>query len=482
MCSRCQHNGTQCTYPSGIARRRTVQILEARAMGLQLRVHKLTLASAHNLSLASTRLIERIRRIEAISAPILSVTAAREIQSPLYPSVQSEEVIHGDITEGYPPVIETITFQQGAHSYELRGFEDIPLTLSRHLIDLFLRYRTYFFFLMDPTYFLQHFLLPSSDPISMHPCLLNACYLGACIVGGKAYSHLEPFFLRRTRYFLQQSLMFVDRITHFLWSSVILGAYFARTRRMEECIAVGSAAAQLASACHLRLIHNAPYTPATESLLPPPKHEMEVLDRNCLSYSIYIIDQSLAMLFAVPATFPCDDWELDDNFFSQHMKSSSARWGGISRIWFSDEHLMASVMKTLERANRFARTASASEAAVRFNSNNLVAHAILYGSGLIVYSLRAREDSDAKAKMLQCVQALVDTAQKTHMMNAVRVLAHELQKPEAQENATLSTNHCRAIEALLEYLDDTIALYPAWYDAPVSLKDALTAAITALPI
>ncbi|KAF8305884.1 hypothetical protein DL93DRAFT_2160121 [Clavulina sp. PMI_390] len=195
---------------------------------------------------------------------------------------------------------------------------------------------------------------------------------------------------------------------------------------------------------------------------------------------------------------------------------------------------MASMMKILERANRFARTASdngykgneteyiylrgritflstmlppipdprglqAFEAAVRFNSNTLVAHAILYGSGLIIYSLRASGDNDAKAKRLQCVQALVDVAEKVkehrrlhpvqaglismnHMINAVRVLAHELQKPEAQADATLSTNHCHAIEVLLEYLDDTIALYPAWRDAPVSLKDTLTAAVTAPPI
>ncbi|KAF8312620.1 hypothetical protein DL93DRAFT_2081863 [Clavulina sp. PMI_390] len=392
---------------------------------------------------------------------------------------------------------------------------------------------------MDPSYFLQCFSLPSSDPESIHPCLLNACYLGACIIGGRAFSPLEPFFLRRTRHFLHQALMFADRLTHFFWSSVILCCYFARTRRMEESFAVISAAGRLASACGLKLTHSPRKdvendTSVTGSLLPTPRNENEARDRDRLAHSMYITDQSLTMLCPYPATFPYDDRQEDEKLSLEPSKTSKSEGREAQDIWCSDENLMASMMRIFERATVFARSVCAygykgnekeyinlrdrisshrstlpaipdprglqpSEAAASFNSNILVAHATLYGSGVILHSLRAGEDFESRAALLLCVKSLVDVSEKVrghrrlhpvqaglismiHMMNAVRILAHELQKPEAHGNARLSAEYCDAMEILLDYLDDTISLYPAWLDAPLSLKGALITAANTLPI
>ncbi|KAF8312239.1 hypothetical protein DL93DRAFT_2082354 [Clavulina sp. PMI_390] len=47
-------------------------------------------------------------------------------------------------------------------------------------------------------------------------------------------------------------------------------------------------------------------------------------------------------------------------------------------------------------------------------------------------------------------------------MTALRILAHELQRSDTQKDAGLSIHYCEAIEVLLDYVDDTILLYPAW--------------------
>ncbi|KAF8312236.1 hypothetical protein DL93DRAFT_2082351 [Clavulina sp. PMI_390] len=135
------------------------------------------------------------------------------------------------------------------------------------------------------------------------------------------------------------------------------------------------------------------------------------------------------------------------------------------------------------------------EAAASLNSNILilVAHATLYGSGIIVYSLRAGTDPEARGRMLQCVEALVDASEKVqahrrihparvgllsmvHMMNAVRIIIHELQIGNTHHDPNLSLHYCDAIEVLLDYVDNTISLYPAWADAPLPLRNRLITA------
>ncbi|KAF8312237.1 hypothetical protein DL93DRAFT_1326931 [Clavulina sp. PMI_390] len=107
--------------------------------------------------------------------------------------------------------------------------------------------------------------------------------------------------------------MFPDRVTHFLWASMILASCLARSRRMQESYAVVSAAAQFASACGLRLIHGSGWAVEDDcclddSLLPSPKDEIEALDRIGLAHSVYITDQSVSTLAGAPATFPYNNW------------------------------------------------------------------------------------------------------------------------------------------------------------------------------
>ncbi|KAF8310555.1 hypothetical protein DL93DRAFT_2084339 [Clavulina sp. PMI_390] len=60
------------------------------------------------------------------------------------------------------------------------------------------------------------------------------------------------------------------------------------------------------------------------------------------------------------------------------------------------------------------------------------------------------------------------------MMNATRILAHELRGSRAKGNVRLSAEYCSSIESLLDFLDAIAAIYPAWADTPTSLKDTLT--------
>ncbi|KAF8301045.1 hypothetical protein DL93DRAFT_2090880 [Clavulina sp. PMI_390] len=155
---------------------------------------------------------------------------------------------------------------------------------------------------MDLPYFLHCLSLPPSHPESIHPCLLNACYLAACESSGGFLATLQPLFIQRTRYFLNQSLMDADRISHFLWASVVLACNLGRRRRYDETYAVVSSAALLVSA----LGRSGLGSPLGESLLPPPKDEIEAIDGIRLAYSLYITDQTL-VLAGYPATFHYND-------------------------------------------------------------------------------------------------------------------------------------------------------------------------------
>lgn len=92
-------------------------------------------------------------------------------------------------------------------------------------IRLFLPYRHLFHFERHiPTLFYA-LRLPSSDPDSIHPALLNAMFLAACSCAGLTDPELKQYeetFLLRTRAQLDESLAFVNRLTDFLWASLII--------------------------------------------------------------------------------------------------------------------------------------------------------------------------------------------------------------------------------------------------------------------
>ncbi|KAF8322027.1 hypothetical protein DL93DRAFT_2223639 [Clavulina sp. PMI_390] len=500
ICSRCERLAKDCTYPSGLARRLPLtQTLEARALELETLVNQLKLSAEYDLGLAAGRLRERVGR--------LGVVSVRET----------------------PPIVK----------YELdptrwAGLKELPSPLSLALIEQFLPYRAYFFFFMDVTYFRRCLSLPPCHPDAIHPCLLNACYLGACSWSGGRWTYLEPYFVNRTRYFLNQSLMYADRISHFLWASVLLGCYFTKERRLAECLAVVGSATRFAMACGLDL----PSTPTSdgaspssgsESLLPPPKNSDEAIDRTRLAYSIYIADQALPTMCGCPSTLPYDDrWATstsEEVFVDDQVTKIEGT--GIPQRWQSITHLRLLITRIFERANNLAtivcsngfhglegeyrdledqihtqqsslpplrdpRGLSPSEAAKTFNASLLLAHIMLCGSELILHSLRSGEDAEARRKMLHCVQKLLDICEivrnhkklhtvrvglvnAIHAMNAVRAITRELRRPETIENARLSVSYCEAIEMLLDFLDEIVSLFPAWAQTPALLKDPLLA-------
>ncbi|KAF8312127.1 hypothetical protein DL93DRAFT_2082541 [Clavulina sp. PMI_390] len=134
-----------------------------------------------------------------------------------------------------------------------------------------------------------------------------------------------------------------------------------------------------------------------------------------------------------------------------------------------------------------------------YNSNPdvFLSHTVLYGSLLVLHSARAGNEPRERHEMLRCVRGLVETCTKVrsfqpicrvqssfipviHMMNAVRILAHELQKSDVRENPRLCSEHCHSIEILLDFIDSMTALFPAWEASPEAIKDVLIRAIDAL--
>ncbi|KAF8323981.1 hypothetical protein DL93DRAFT_64140 [Clavulina sp. PMI_390] len=139
-----------------------------------------------------------------------------------------------------------------------------------------------------------------------------------------------------------------------------------------------------------------------------------------------------------------------------------------------------------------------SESVSTLNPHLLVAHTTLYGSGMILHSLRSDTNSEARGHMLACARRLLEICEKIrgharlfkvqtalmpmlHMMNAIRVVARELRASVVRGDATQCADYCLAIESALDFLDDVTTSYPAWVDVPIALKDTLLSAARTLP-
>ncbi|KAF8290499.1 hypothetical protein DL93DRAFT_1087003 [Clavulina sp. PMI_390] len=419
------------------------------------------------------------------------------------------------------------------------GLEELPFPLSFHLINIFLPYRDHFCFSMDIAYFLRCLSLPSSHPESIHPCLLNACYLAACVLSRGRLSSFEPYFVNKTRHFLEQSLMFADRIPHFLLASMILGSYFRKLRRLEEAFAVISSAGHLATACGL-LHESHTGLDSSESLLPPPNTEREAAERMELARSIYITDQSLVVVSGYTMSFAGNDyWGSPSELLrlqQQQQESNTIEGREHSGLWPSDEFLKVSVLKFFERVKAFAllfcesgtrayettylalsqqlssilaaipplpnpQDLQPSELSKAFGLGAVVAHSTLNGSGLILHSLRAGIDPEARRQMLRCMRGVVETVRKLqelrniqksgaqaslmsmfHVMNAIRIVTQELQKSEVRRAANSSTHYFQSLEVLLDHLEDGSLIYPEWANTHAVLKEPLTTALQSLEI
>ncbi|KAF8317630.1 hypothetical protein DL93DRAFT_2165489 [Clavulina sp. PMI_390] len=342
------------------------------------------------------------------------------------------------------------------------------------------------------------------------------------MVGGDLNS-LQPYMLARTRDFLNESLALADRLPHFLWASMILGSYLGRMRRVEEGFVVISSAARLASACGLTRdpAANIEY----DYLLSPPKDGLEIAERVRLAHSIYITDQVLSTLSGLRATYAYDGrgYEIPEegrretsitspsimdmkvsmmNIFER--VSDFARFvcaNGLAEPEESYDSLKAQVLSVESSIPSFSDPLGLGpfEAVSTSRPHIFLVHVTVYGSGMVLHSLRASKDPEARREMLRNLRSLVDACEEIrgpkrsdvvhaglpsmrHVMNAIRVLAHELRAPEARQSSQLSIHYCETIEVLLDFLDDLTISYPAWADAPVPLADVIVPAVNALAV
>ncbi|KAF8310888.1 hypothetical protein DL93DRAFT_2169450 [Clavulina sp. PMI_390] len=407
--------------------------------------------------------------------------------------------------------------------------------MSLYLTEIFLPYRLHFNFFIPLPNFLRRLSLSHSHPESTHPCLRNACHLAACNVLGGRWADLEPYFAERTRQFLEEALMHADRdhITQFLWASVLLASYLLRARRVRESYAVISPASNLSMACGLSSSHNTESEPEyrpDQFLLPPPASETEALERIWLASSIFMTDHSLSLLMGCSGTLVCDPrWrpDMDEGEIGYSwFKIPRVDNERLSKIWQSDIHRNISITLLFIEVTGFVLSAHKSQssgdvasiallnsfinfhnttipplsdAANNSNSNILLSHAMLYGTSAIFYSLFARKDPKARGEMVRCAQKLVEVCKQLqghkrlhimqtslvpmfHMLNAIRIFAHELRRHDAEENPTISTEYCYSIQVVLDFLGGMTALYPAWKDSPELVKGTLTSAMESLKI
>ncbi|KAF8309025.1 hypothetical protein DL93DRAFT_2231211 [Clavulina sp. PMI_390] len=551
-CSRCARLHKECAYPRGVAKRPprpVTESLQARILELEMMIHKLTVPSTYNLSMISEKLRERGARLGRSPEPRQLFNEGKispnPSKIPTVPNPPSErgggKVLGGDNLSEDPSEIQVLV-EQELLSYNLAlpgGVEQLPPPLSMNLIKLFLPYYAHYYFLADVSYFIPRVSLPPSHPESIHPCLLNACYLAACTSNGSGLASFKAFFLQRTRHFLQHSLMFSDRTTDFLWASLILGVFFAKERRVVESMAMAAATAHFALACGLSL----PGTSArrkgssmNEHLLPPPRDKAEANDRVRLAHSIFFGCQALPLLSGNPLAFPYENqWSDAEEEVLSDCQDAKARFCSISMtkddLWRSELRLRVLVINTFERSTKFARSVAANShpgeedeqeyltiesqihaqrasfpplydphklrppgVSNKFTSQSVFGYLTLYGSGLIIHSLWAIHRAESRAKMFECVRALVDIcagarghrglylglASAVHIMNAIRIIARELRRSEAKANSALSINYCQSLEVLLDALEDIMSVFPAWADTPAVLRDTLLATADSL--
>ncbi|KAF8317645.1 hypothetical protein DL93DRAFT_515639 [Clavulina sp. PMI_390] len=530
VCYRCQRLHKECEYPAAKTRDKTGSELEARALELELLVTKLVVSPLHDLSLASARLLDQVGRIGARSRQ----QPAFPIWLPVYPHFENltpslrasthigQPLLGPQVTEGFSPLIHRSVVEHVLGSCELEGEdEDLPLIASQYLISLFLPHRGRFHFITDVPHFLRSLSLPPSHPESIHPCLRYACYFAACSMTGGRLGLLQPYMLARARHFLDKSLMFADRLTHFLWASMILASdLVARKRRLEEGFAIISSAARLAYACGLAR------NPATEAnhdyLLPPPKDKAEAEERSRLTRSIYLTDQVLATVSGFRPTFAYDAQNQQVNAKKKASETQQSVLGlrmstlnVFERVvnfahsvcanesdthghdYTSLDEQIASLESSVPRLSDDLQTSARFLAVTTSRPHIFFAHVTLYGSGMVLHSLQASKIPEARRELLRNLQSLVNICEEfrgprrqvrvqtalasmRHIMNAIRVLVHELRAPEAKENIRLSIYYCDTIEFLLDFLDDMTMSYSAWADAPTTLADAIIPAVNAL--
>lgn len=111
-CGRCKRLNLRCEIPAFIPRRRHTDLLEQRALELELQLASLT--ARHDRQLVSQRLFEKIGTLEfKLSRPITTVAPfyPRRFLPPPAPSQATGKITLSNTEVGYLPVTEKLVVE-----------------------------------------------------------------------------------------------------------------------------------------------------------------------------------------------------------------------------------------------------------------------------------------------------------------------------------------------------------------------------------
>ncbi|KAF8323292.1 hypothetical protein DL93DRAFT_672230 [Clavulina sp. PMI_390] len=400
------------------------------------------------------------------------------------------------------------------------------------LILIFLSHRLYCSFTMDLSRFFDMLQRPPDDPKSIHPSLLYAIYVVACAISGGRAAEQCDYYCIRARAEMTNSLRDLDRLTHFLWASVVLGSYGTNCGRITESYVYLSTAAQFAVALNLRpstTLRGRPLRPDESSILLPPSTDPEEdLDRYNLSRALYMAERAISMVTGLPTVIsdqPDDlaaahpaptvangalneiHQELADTIRSDpspsykflrlydRIERLALRTNG--NIKSATDHVEFSVLEALLNVSSSTLPQlsdvtglETDEASTLVNPHLIIScttyHAcILLLNGMTIYG-KANPKSKAlqfhAAKTLAELFGQIRGAKGTpkvrsfivpalHALNAVRFFTAYLRQPDVQrDNRVLATCY-RSLTIITDYLLEVYGHFPSWGALVGSLKN-----------
>ncbi|KDQ21868.1 hypothetical protein BOTBODRAFT_26275 [Botryobasidium botryosum FD-172 SS1] len=153
---------------------------------------------------------------------------------------------------------------------------------------------------------------PETGP---HFALRNVIFLMGCAYDPGPLNVLEPVFLRRARYYLDESLARADRLSDYVEAYTLLGTYYLFKGRYVQGVGNGAATIMIAVACGLHGLSPPSWcTSRTPSLLPPPCSRTEIQRRIRIWWMIFTMNRIANAAAEIPGDFSDENietlWEL----------------------------------------------------------------------------------------------------------------------------------------------------------------------------
>ncbi|KAF8323988.1 hypothetical protein DL93DRAFT_2162085 [Clavulina sp. PMI_390] len=190
---------------------------------------------------------------------------------------------------------------------ELRNWDqsqELPRDLRSMLLSMFYPQKDQFNFDLDVPRFRRRYRLDASDPEALHPSLVYVVALAACSSAGPDLREFEKIFLERVKVESEKALATVDRLEHYMWTSVVLAWYWCQKGNFVAAHAVSTSVANWAIAARLYCISDPKkYLEAQEAdpcIIGCPKDEMHLAERINLWWAIFILDKRMALVSGLP--------------------------------------------------------------------------------------------------------------------------------------------------------------------------------------